>query len=126
MGKGMTFGEFFKKMRGEMRVSLRQFCSQNGLDAGNISKMERGLMPPPQGHEKLKEYAPMLGIKEGTDDWYTFFDLAAAETGKIPTEVLNKEDIVNQLPVLFRTLRGQKVSDEQLDQLIHLIKGERG
>ncbi len=122
----MTFGDFFKKKREEKRISLRQFCSQNGLDAGNISKMERGLMPPPHGHEKLEEYAGLLGIKKGSDDWYSFFDLAATETGKIPTEILKQGDIVNQLPVLFRTLRGQKVSDEQLDQLIHLIKGERG
>ena len=118
-----TFGEFFKKKRGELGIPLRQFCLEHGLDPGNISKMERGITAPPQGHEKLEEYASHLKIKKGTDDWYTFFDLAAADSGKIPPELLKKREIVDQLPVLFRTLRGKKITDEQLKKLIDMIKG---
>lgn len=118
-----TFGEFFKQKRADLGMTLRQFCLENGLDAGNISRMERGLMPPPQGHEKLEEYARLLKIRKSSDDWYAFFDLAAAVNGKIPGEILRKREIVDQLPVLFRTLRGQKVSDEDLDKLIEVIKG---
>lgn len=119
----MTFGEFFKKKRGELGIPLRQFCLEHGLDPGNISKMERSVIPPPQGREKLEEYASYLKIKKGSDDWYTFFDLASADSGKIPRELLKKRDIVDQLPVLFRTLRGQKITDEQLKKLIEMIKG---
>ena len=120
----MTFGYFFKKIRISLAITLRQFCNKNGLDPGNISKLERGVLPPPQNREKLKEYALLLNIKEGSDDWYTFFDLAAVETGKIPTELMSNENIVDQLPILFRTLRGQKVPEEKLDELIKKIRGE--
>lgn len=116
------FGDFFKAKRIALGKTLRQFCLENELDPGNISKLERGLFPPPQ-HEKLEEYAKLLGIKEGTDDWYQFFDLAAAEAGKIPQDILSNEQVVEKLPVLFRTLRGKKVSDEKLNKLVRKIKG---
>lgn len=102
------FGEFFKAKRTALGKTLRQFCLDNDLDPGNISKLERGLFPPPQ-HEKLEEYARLLGLKKGTDDWYQFFDLAAAEAGKIPQDILNDEKIAGKLPIFFRNLRGQKI-----------------
>lgn len=120
----MNFGDFFKKNRISLSITLRQFCNENKLDPGNISKLERGLLSPPQSRDKLKKYATFLNIKEGSDDWYTFFDLAAAETGKIPSELMSNKNIVKHLPILFRTLRGQKVSEEKLDELIKKIRGE--
>jgi len=117
------FGEFFKAKRIALGKTLRQFCLENELDPGNISKLERGLFSPPQ-HEKLQEYAKLLGLKEGTDDWYQFFDLAAAEAGKIPQDILNDEEVVEKLPVLFRALRGKEVSKQRLDKLVDRIKKE--
>lgn len=116
------FGKFFKACRIAIKKTLRQFCIENGLDPGNISKLERGLMPPPQSREKLEEYAGCLKIKKGSDDWYTFFDLAAAETGKIPDDIMAKGKIEDKLPILFRTLRGQKVSDDKLEELIKMLR----
>lgn len=116
------FGEFFKARRIAIKKTLRQFCIENGLDPGNISKLERSLLPPPQSREKLEEYAVCLKIKKGSDDWYTFFDLAAAETGRIPEDIMTKEKIEDKLPILFRTLRGQKVSDETLEKLIKILR----
>ena len=116
------FGEFFKARRIANKKTLRQFCIENGLDPGNISKLERSLLPPPQSREKLEEYAGYLKIKKGSDDWYTFFDLAAAETGKIPEDIMAKGKIEDKLPILFRTLRGQKVSDDKLDELIKMLR----
>lgn len=109
------FGHFFKTKRIALGKTLRQFCLDHELDPGNVSKLERGLFPPPQ-HEKLQEYANLLGLKEGTDDWYQFFDLAAAESGKIPQDILNNEQVVEKLPLFFRTLRGKRVPDEMLNQ----------
>lgn len=117
-----AFGEFFKAKRIELGKTLRQFCLENDLDPGNISKIERGYLAPPQ-HDKLVEYAKLLKLKKETDEWYQFFDLAAAESGKIPKDILNDNEIVKELPVLFRTLRGEKISEENLDKLIRKIKG---
>ena len=116
------FGEYFKQRRIALRKTLRQFCRENGLDPGNISRLERGLLPPPQGRETLESYAKTLKLKKGSDSWYTFFDLAAAESGRIPQELLENEEILEKLPILFRTLRGQKVPDEQLDELVRIIR----
>jgi transcriptional regulator with XRE-family HTH domain len=122
MDERMRFGDFFKARRIALRKTLRQFCRDNGLDPGNISRLERGLLPPPQGRETLESYAKLLKLKKGSDDWYTLFDLAAAETGRIPQELLDDKDVVEKLPILFRTLRGQKVPDEQLDELVRKIR----
>jgi hypothetical protein len=92
------------------------------VDPGNISRLERGLLPPPQGRETLEHYADLLKLEKASDEWYTFFDLAAAETGRIPPEILEDEAVVEKLPILFRTLRGQKVSDEQLDELVRKLR----
>jgi transcriptional regulator with XRE-family HTH domain len=118
----LTFGEFFKEKRIGLKKTLRQFCAENKLDPGNISKLERGLMQPPQGSDKLEEYAHYLHIKKGTDDWYKFFDLAHIEAGRIPQELLNDAKVAASLPILFRTLRGKKISEKKLDELVQMIR----
>lgn len=118
----MTFGEFFREIRATRGQSLRQFCLANGFDPANISRVERGLLSPPESREKLEEYAKALRLKQGSPDWYTFFDLAAAERGRIPQDVLEDEGLVRMLPVLFRTLRGQRVDPDSLDSLIERIR----
>ncbi len=118
----ITFGEFFKEKRINLKKTLRQFCADNKLDPGNISRLERGIMPPPQGSDKLEEYAKYLHIKKGTDDWYKFFDLAAVEAGRIPAELLKDARVAASLPILFRTLRGKKISEKKLDELVEMIR----
>ena len=119
-----SFGKFFKAMRAKRGLSLRKFCVENGLDPGNISKLERGVLPPPQTREKLEEYAKELLIPEGSDDWYEFFDLASMATGRIPPDIMSDEELVKRLPLVFRTVRGQKMksSDDQLNELAEVIR----
>jgi predicted nucleotidyltransferase len=119
-----SFGEFFKEKRVALRKTLRQFCLEHGFDPGNISKLERGLLAPPQ-HEKLEEYARLLKLKKGSNDWYQFFDLAAAGSGKIPKDILDSEEMIQKLPVLFNALRGHKVSDAALDQVFDKMKQKK-
>ena len=59
------FGEFFKNRRIALKMTLRQFCRDNSLDPGNISRLERGLLPPPQGRETLESYAKLLKLRKG-------------------------------------------------------------
>ena len=120
--KGKVFGSYFKELRIKRRLTLRQFCETFGFDPGNISKLERGLLPPPQSKGKLEQYAQALGLRKGGSAWYEFFDLAAASRGQIPDEILSDDKLVRKLPVLFRTLRGEKVPEEKLDELIETIR----
>ena len=115
------FGRFFKAIRLKTGQSLRQFCLANGLDAGNTSKLERGKLPPP-GRAVLDKYAQMLGLKEGSSDWFTFFDLAAAEAGRIPDDLMDDEELAGKLPLVFRTLRGERLTEEQLRDLAERIR----
>ena len=121
MNTDELFGDFFKRKRRELGVSLREFCRQNDLDPGNMSKVERGVLPPPEGHDKLADYARMLDIKEGTDEWLTFFDLAAASRGRIPDELMEDERVVRALPIMFRTLRKDKITDEEVERLMKVV-----
>ena len=100
-----SFGPFFHARRIATGLTLRQFCEKYELDAGNISKLERGLLLPPVSRKKLEQYARYLGLKRGSDDWHQFFDLAAAGRGRIPRELMARKGIVDKLPVLFRTLQ---------------------
>jgi transcriptional regulator with XRE-family HTH domain len=119
---GDLFGDFFKKKRLKIEKTLRQFCLENGLDPGNISKIERGILPPPQSREKLLHYAKCLGIEEGSDEWLEFFDIARTDTGRIPEDLLQDKNIVAQLPLVFRTIKGQKLTGEQLEKLARALE----
>ena len=120
MGESRTFGSFFKQKRIALGFTLRFFCEKHGLDAGNISRLERGILSPPK-EEILKKYAKLLKLKEGSDEWYEFFDLAAAGSGRLPKEFMD-EEILGRMPLLFRTIRGKKITKEKLDKLIKVIK----
>lgn len=120
--KEKTFGDFFKQMRIKKEMTLREFCLKYGLDPGNISKLERGVLGPPQDMEKLKDYSRYLDIKIGSDNWHTFVDLACAEGGRIPEDILEDKELVQRLPVLFRTLRNKKVTKETLKKLAEKLR----
>ncbi len=124
MSFAKAFGDFFKKKRIELGLTLREFCRVNGFDPGNISKIERGLLPPPQTNEKRLEYAKALGIEEGTDDWLEFCDLAAMGAGKIPPHVGTNEELMNALPILFRSIRRKELDENDLAKLVNSIKRE--
>ena len=117
-----NFASFFQAIRKEHRITLRAFCEAAGADPGNISRMERRNIPPPQDHEILSRYAGALNLKEGSDEWYLFFDLAAADRGIIPKDIMADEELVKELPAFFRTLRGQKPTEAELLKVIEKIR----
>ena len=116
-----AFGEFFKAKRQALGLTLREFCLKHRLDPGNMSRLERGLLAPPQGRDRLEEYAKCLGLKKGSGDWHTFFDLAAAAKGRIPEELLEDKEVVAKLPLIFRALRGKRLTNERLDDLVKKV-----
>jgi transcriptional regulator with XRE-family HTH domain len=122
MSTFVSFGRFFKNLRIKRGLTLRSFCQEHGLDPGNVSKLERGLIPPPKSREVLEKYAVYLNLEIGTDEWYEFFDLAAACYGQIPPDVMDNPELAAKLPLIFRTLRGQEVPEEQLKDLAELIR----
>ncbi|MEX1027554.1 MAG: transcriptional regulator [Candidatus Paceibacterota bacterium] len=117
------FGELLKEFRLAKGLSLREFCSQNGFDAGNYSKLERGRFPAPDSDERVEVYAAALGLKEGGDEWFSLFDAAAAERGRLPSDLLSDDETIDKLPALFRTIRNEQQSGGiDLDALVERIR----
>ena len=117
------FGELLKQYRLDAGLSLREFCARNGFDAGNHSKLERGKFAPPESDSRLEIYANALGLRPGSDAWMSLFDAAAAERGRIPQDIMSDQEVVDRLPVLFRTIRSEQQSGKiDLDELIERIK----
>jgi len=121
-GEYNSFGEFFKSLRKKKRITLREFCIRASADPANISRLERSAMPPPQDTDILERYAKALDIKVGSNDWYTFFDSAAASRGIIPKDLMSDQEVVKLLPAFFRTLRGHKPTEDEMRKLADKIK----
>jgi transcriptional regulator with XRE-family HTH domain len=116
------FGTFIKELRAKQRLGLREFCLKTGYDPSNWSKIEREVSPPPKDETTLREWAKQLGLKPNTDDWNKFHDYAAVDAGRIPDHVMENEELLAKLPAFFRTLSGNKPSDEELENLIKLLR----
>jgi len=123
-GGVVMFGEFIKERRIAKGISLREFCKRIEIDASNWSKVERGLLSPPQDEEKLKKIAQVLDIKIGSPLWKEMKDKANIDAGIIPEDILSDEKVLNSLPIFFRTIRSEKPTPEDLDKLIAMIRKE--
>jgi transcriptional regulator with XRE-family HTH domain len=115
-----TFGNFIRQRREDLRIGLRQFCTELNFDPSRWSKVERGVLQPPSDEGTLKSIAKLLAIKSG--DWTKLKDLAAFGRGEIPKDIMDDEELVACLPLVFRTLRNEKPTKEQLYNLADLIR----
>jgi len=113
------FANFIREKRIAAGLTLREFCRLTGFDASNWSKIERGLLTPPQSKNVLDEIATVLKIENGSEQYKEMLDLAALSA--IPDGLIESE-ILEQLPVFFRTVRGEKPSEKELNELLKKIK----
>lgn len=111
-------GSYIKQKRIDKGLTLRTFCEKVGLDPSNWSKIERGLLESPKSESVLKEIASVLELKD--NDYQEMKDIAAIES--IPEGIRPSNEILEALPVFFRTVRELKPSEENLKQLIELLK----
>ena len=116
------FGKFVKEIRLSHELGLREFCVENEYDPSNWSKVERELIPPPKDEETLSRWARSLKIKEGSAEWKKFFDFASVDSGLIPKYILEDGQLLERLPVFFRTLEGKKPSSEDLEKLLGILR----
>lgn len=114
-----SFASFVRVKRIAAGLTLREFCRQTGFDASNWSKIERSLLTPPQSKNVLETIAVVLKIESGSQDYKELLDLAALAS--VPQDLIEPE-ILDQLPVFFRTVRGEKPTEEELNNLITKIR----
>lgn len=117
-----NFGKFFRLKRIELGLTLRAFCLRYNYDPGNISRLERNILSPSLDNDKLAALATALQIKRDSQEWVLFHDLAHAAKGQIPEDIKNNPDVSQYLPLLFRTIRGKKLSKDKLKSLIQLLR----
>lgn len=97
-----SFGEKLKSLRREKSVSMRELCRLANIDAGNHSRVERGRFLPP-ADDKIVSILNILGVEPWEhQEW---IDLANTERGEIPADLLTDKELVQKLPILFRSLR---------------------
>ena len=108
----MDFGVYIRRVRERLRAvnprySIRQTAERVGLDAGYLSKLERGKVPLPS-----EEVIRRLAFDLDQDP-----DALLALAGYLPEDVCA---IVMRRPILFAELiRGLgDVSEEELDLLV--------
>ena len=118
------FGKFIKRLRIEKDIGLREFCRQLSMDASNWSKIERGVLAPPQDEEKLYQIALILNIENDKELFNELRDKAAIDAGIIPKDLLSDQETLNALPMFFRTVRNEKPTVEELEKLIKKIRGD--
>ena len=113
-----NFGNLHRKYRGEKFLSLRNYCVLTGLDPGNVSRFERGLMPPPQNEKTLEKMADVFGLKN--QERCIFINTAFVDAGRIPPRCLTDEEVLKSLPVILCCKN--KPTRGQLEKLIKIIK----
>lgn len=114
-----NFASFVRDARVNSGLTLREFCRKIDLDPSNWSKIEREVNPPPQSSDILDRIAETLQFNKDSDDYYTLRELAAVEF--IPDELIEQK-VKDQLPIFFRTVRGEQPSEKELKELIDSIK----
>lgn len=121
-GKAKSFGVALREARGAKMLGLREFSRTAGMDPALVSRIERGLAPPPTDAETLRQIAKGLGLAVSSPEWKQLADLASYSKGEIPKDLLKDPDIAKKLPVLFRALRDVKSDKKLLDELIQILK----
>jgi len=116
------FGEYVKKRRLDKNLTLREFCRRLEEDASNWSKIERGMLGPPQDMAKLKRIGAVLDITEDSVEWEQFLDQARVGAGIIPDYIMSDKEVVDVLPIFFRTVGSVKPTKEELEEFIETIK----
>ena len=118
-----SFGEWLKAQRVRKRLTLRVFARKAGLDPGNLSRYERSVVPPPQDPAVLERIGRALGLKPRSASWGHMVHLSAIGSRRIPRDVAYDPELLKALPILFRTLKGKKLSEEELIRLARRIQG---
>lgn len=120
-----TFTDFIKERRLGLDLTLRQFSQNAGYDVAYISRLENGLITPPSDIDKLKALAKAYSIQLGSETWIEFSDLAAASRKTVPDDTFANPVVPRFLPVFYRKMRKDKLTEDDIKQLTSLLTGEK-
>jgi transcriptional regulator with XRE-family HTH domain len=110
----MKFGDFIKSRRIERGITLRNFCKDIQMDPSNWSKIERGVLAPPNDPILIENLALTLALDD--EQKQEMSDCADIARGQIPAD-LRDEEMLAKMPAFFRTMRGQEFTTEDFEKL---------
>jgi transcriptional regulator with XRE-family HTH domain len=114
-----TFGQYLRKLRIARGFGLRAFSRQLGMDAANLSNIERGKVRPPRSPEILEAIAEALALPEGNEERQRLFDLAVADRPeRMPADVAHSAAKEPLIPLLLRTVANKQLGEKELRELI--------
>jgi len=120
------FGDYVRGLREKHEIGLREFCVALEFDPSRWSKMERGLLQPPTDQEMLERIAVVLKISSDTEEFARLRDLAFLSRGQVPDDILSEKELVECLPMIFRTLRNdEKPTPAQLRKLADKLRHDQ-
>lgn len=115
----MKFGQQIKKLRIEAQLTLRAFCKLIGMDPSNWSKIERGIIQPPQDPQLIQQIQSALNLN--TQQLQELQDLADIARGEIPID-LRDEELMAKMPAFFRAMKSQEYTEADLEKLKQSVK----
>jgi len=115
---GLDFGNKIRDLRLERKLSLRKFASESDMDSGNLSKIERGVLPPPSS---IDHYGKAFGFKKGSPEWTELDDLARSSLAA--KSFINVDaEVAKKLPQFFRTIDNKNLTSDKLEKLLEVLK----
>ena len=121
----LTFGAYLRQKRLEKGFGLRSFARRIGMDASNLSNIERGKIKPPRGEYLLSIIAEALGFRLDDPERKELFDLAVEDIpDRIPADIAGYAAEVRLIPVLLRTIADKRLTEEQIRKLADRINEE--
>ena len=88
------YGDFVTERRIELKYTLRKFCLKFNYDAGNFSRMERGIFNPYSG-DRLDKLCHDLELN--IDQRLHLFELAKKELQPLQSKIQQLEKIIEAL-----------------------------
>lgn len=119
----VEFGDFIRNHRKARSITGRSAAHNADMLPSNFSKIEHGILNPPQDPTKLKKLAVAVGIdlEIDTEAAAKFFDLAAKANESTPVdiaEIISRDEAV---PLLLRTIGNKRLTKSEIDQIVSIV-----
>jgi transcriptional regulator with XRE-family HTH domain len=115
------FSDFLRLKIDRLELPLRELSKRCGIDAANLSRLERGVVYPPRKLEVLERLSEALGLDVSEKD--KMIDLAKTVNGKL-IEELDYVKSNDAIPLLLRAIENKKLQSDQVEALAKLINEE--
>jgi len=119
-----AFGTYLKSLRKASGKAARIVALEAGMQPSNYSRLEYGVINPPQIKAKLDRLARAVGIIDNEAEMARFYDLAAMANQSIPldlADIISKDDAV---PLMLRTLGNKRLTKQEVEEIVRLVRGK--